>query len=82
MILQAKDEATMRKSLAEILSGPAAFPASKLDSFFRTTVSVTSEKQKITRQGARVIELVSCLGLAGGVLKWSIYELVGNSGFI
>ena len=47
---------TMHKSLAEILSGPVAFPASKLDSFFRTSVSETSDRQKIEEQEAGGIE--------------------------
>ena len=48
--------ATMRKSLAEILSGPVAFPTSKLDNFFRTSVSKTSDKWKIEEQEAGEIE--------------------------
>ena len=56
VILWAMDGATMLKSLAEILSGPVAFPASKLDSFFRTSVSETSDKRKIEEQEAGEIE--------------------------
>ena len=41
VILGTIDGATIRRSLAEILSGPVAFPASKLDSFFMTSTSVT-----------------------------------------
>ena len=52
VMLWAMDGATMRKSLAEILSGPVAFPTSKLDSFFSTSVSESSEKWKIEQQDA------------------------------
>ena len=82
VILGAVDGATVRRSLAEILSGPVAFPASKLDSFFRTLTSVTLEKQKVVEQDAGVIGLVDLEGLAGGVLKWSMRLLasVDSSG--
>ena len=44
------NRATTCRSLVEILSGPVAFPSSKLDSFFSTLVSETSEKQKVEEQ--------------------------------
>ena len=69
VILGAIDEATVRRSLAEILSGPVAFPASKLDSFFRTSTSVILEKQKVVEQDAEVVGLVDLVDLAGGALK-------------
>ena len=56
VILPVIDGAAIQRSLAEILSGPVAFPVSRLVKFFKTSDSVSSEKQKVTGEEARLTE--------------------------
>ena len=72
MILGVIDGATIHKSLAEILSGPVAFPASNFYNFLRTSASVIPEKRKVVRQGAGDVRLVDAVDVAGRVLRLSM----------
>ena len=71
----------MRKSLAVILSGAVAFPASKFDKFFRISASVILKKWKVVEQPAGVVGLVDAVDVAGGVLKCSM-RLFATVGFL
>ena len=76
MILGVIDGATIRRSLAEILSGPVAFPASKFENSFKDLSFRDLREVEIVEQEAWFLVLVDDVGVIGGVLRWSTYETV------
>ena len=69
------DGATIRRSLAEILSGPVAFPAFKFDNSFKDLSFRDLREVEICRAGRWVCGIGGCCGCN----RWSaevVYETV------